>query len=79
MITIFNRKEVYITFRPEDYARIKDILLCNGIEHYTKFGGNNAISGGRRRSYPIGGSFACQFTIYVHKNDYEKAVHLIHK
>lgn len=80
MITIFNRKEAYITFRPEDHFRAKEILSANGIEHYTKFGGSNPVSGGRRRGYySPRRNDSCQYTIYVHKKDLEKATRLIRK
>lgn len=77
MITIFNRRELYITFRPEDYARVKDILRVNGISHYTKF--HNQGTDRNRRSYAIGGNHSCQYTIYVHRDDYDRASRLIHQ
>ena len=80
MFTLLNRKELYITCRPEDYFRVKDILHANGIPHYTKFGGNrNAFSSARRSAYTVGGNYGTEYRIFVRKQDYEAAARLIHQ
>lgn len=79
MITLFNRKELYATFRPEDYFRITDILHANGIPHYTKFGGSRNAGANRRGHYASGGYYATEYRIFVHKQDYEAAVRLINR
>jgi len=79
MITFFNRAELYVTFRPEDYFRIKDILHANGIPHYTKFGGNRSVGAGRRSGYTSTQNNSTQYRIFVHKQDYETAARLIHQ
>ena len=79
MFTLLNRKELYVTYRPEDYFRVKDILHSNGIPHYTKFGGNRtSASSGRRSTCSSGGNFATEYRIFVRKQDYEAAARLIH-
>ena len=80
MFTLLNRKELYITYHPEDYFRIKDILHAAGIPHYTKFGGNRHAASSRRRSaYSSGGNYATQYRIFVKKQDYEAAAKIIHR
>lgn len=79
MITFFNRRELCVTFRPEDYFRIKDILHANGIPHYTKFGNSAAASGARRSTITSGTNQSVEYRIFVHKKDYEAAARLIHR
>lgn len=80
MFTLLNRKELYVTYRPEDYFRVKDILHANGIPHYTKFGGNrSAASSARRSVYTSGGNYATEYRIFVRKQDHDTAAKLIHR
>ena len=79
MFTLLNRKELYITYRPEDYFRVKDKLHANGIPHYTKFGGNRSAFSARRSAYTSGGNYATEYRIFVRKQDYEAAAQLIHR
>ena len=85
MITIFNRKELIITFDMKEYARIRDILEANKIAYYLKISNpavNGSLSGGARRPVVIPGSdhpVPYEHKIYVHKKDYEYAVKLISK
>ena len=78
MITLFNRKELYVTFRPEDYFRVKDILHANGIPHYTNFHNSSVPSSNRRSTIVSGTNTSVEYRIFVHKQDYETAARLIH-
>lgn len=85
MITIFNRKELFITFDMKEYARIRDILEANKIDYYLKITNpavNGSISGGGRRPVVIPSStrpIPYEHKIYVHKKDYEYASKLIYQ
>ena len=81
MLTLFNRRELITTFSMDAQTRVRDILSQNGIDYRVKT--NSHPSGmytrGRTGSYGQNPEFACQYTIYVHRNDYEKAQYLINK
>lgn len=81
MITLFNRKELTITYSMNERARICDILSANGIEYYTKTTNTTAsgFGNGRRGGSTLGINMDCayEYKIYVHKNDYDRAEHLI--
>jgi len=36
MITIFNRKEVYLTYSMSEQVKVRDILSQNNIDYYVK-------------------------------------------
>lgn len=65
MITIFNRKELIITYDMTVQAKIRDILSLNNVDYTINF---------RMGLY---GSTQPEYKIYVHKNDYDKASYLI--
>ena len=83
MITIFNRKELFITFDMKEFARIRDILAANKIPYYLKINSSSyggSLSGGARRTVAIQSSdhpLPYEHKIYVHKKDYEYASKLI--
>lgn len=63
-------------------AEKRDILAANGIDYYVKTkdlqGGGMAFSSRNRTgSLGINWDYAYEYRIYVHKNDYERARHLI--
>ena len=62
MITIFNRKQLIITYDITIQSKIRDILAANGVD-YTIMG--------------LYGSTRAEYKIYVHKKDYEQACYLI--
>ena len=85
MITVFNRAELCITYDLNEQYRIRNILVDNGIPYRVKTKNLTSPSafgtGSRERSGTFGLNMDCiyEYIIYVHKNDYEYASHLIHE
>lgn len=79
MITIFNRKEVFITYDSNEQLRIRNILRDNNIEHFTKCKGRNDWNRGRTGSFGIDMSCNYEYKIFVKRSDYVKAVLAINK
>lgn len=84
MITVFNRKELTITMSMGVQAKIRDILVANNIDYVIKtknFQASPWYSNNRARTGAavINTNYSYEYKIYVHKKDYEKAVHLIRK
>lgn len=75
-IFIWNRKEIRITRDLNTMNKIRDVLSINSIEHFTKT--NGITNTGRHHGVPnIKSDNAYEYRIYVHKDDYEKAVYLL--
>lgn len=66
MITIFNRKELIITYDINIQAKIRDILAVNNIDYTI-----NPIMFSARTYTPA------EYKIYVRKKDFEYACYLI--
>ncbi len=84
MITIFNRKELTITMSMEVQANIRNILSANHINYSIKTKNLQASpwyanSRSRTGSFGINSDYTYEYKIYVHKDDYEKAIKLINK
>ena len=82
MLTIFNRRELYMTYNMNDRIRICDILRANGIDYRLKTTNTTASAmGGRRGGNTLGVNmdYTYEYKIYVHKNDYDRALHLIQR
>lgn len=82
MITVFNRKELFITMEMNRQAEIRDILSQNGIDYIVKTTNpeTSPILGNRRAhtgSFGINPNYSYEYKIYVHKKDFEKAASLI--
>ena len=82
MITIFNRKELLVTMDMNKQANVRDILSSNGIPYEiktTNLQSSQAVGSrrGRYGSFGVNQKFSYEYKIYVHKNDYDKAVGLI--
>ena len=82
MITIFNRKELLVTMDIKKQASIRGILSANKIPYITKttnvmdpqaFGSHR----GHQGSLGVNQNYSYEYKIYVHKNDYDKAVGVI--
>ena len=82
MITIFNRKELFITMDMGRQAEVCNNLSANGIKHTVKvtnlqrtaaFGWNR----GRVGTFGVNLNHSYEYKIYVHKNDFEYALSLI--
>ena len=83
MITIFNRKELLMTFSMQEQYRVRDILSANGIDYKVKTVNPSARSyvggsaRGRSGSFGINSDAAYQYYIYVQAKDYGWAKSLI--
>ena len=82
MITIFNRKELLITYDMKRQAEFRNVLSANGIDYKVKtinLQSASVIGSSRARtgSYGINQNNSCEYKIYVHKKDYENALKLI--
>ncbi len=77
MITIFNRREVYLTSSLQRQIQIRNILEDNGIETLVKINSNirNRGSYGFMLNDRVGESEAYinEYKIYVHRKDFEIA------
>ena len=82
MITIFKRKELSVTLSMEVQSKIREILTANNIDYLIKTKNLQAspwLSNNRARtgSAFINSANSYEYKIYVRKEDYEKAIHLI--
>lgn len=82
MITIFNRKELLITFDMKHQANVRDVLTANGIDYTVKVINRQTadiICSNRTRlgSFGTNQNSAYEYKIYVHKKDCNKALGLI--
>lgn len=77
MITICNRKELYIGSSMEDFNEIRKLLTHNEIPYKYKM--INREDANRRNFTVFKRDMAVQYIyyIYVHKKDYDKALFLI--
>ncbi|HBF64963.1 MAG TPA: hypothetical protein DDW34_03425 [Clostridium sp.] len=72
MITIFNRKELFITYSLEKQAEIRNLLSAHKIEYTISTMGNTWQA--NSRGFGINTLAQIEYKIYVKKKDYEKAV-----
>lgn len=83
MITIFNRKELIITFDLEKQAKIRSLLVANNIKYLVKVVNRSSPSpcaaGTRSRMGNFGENLSheYEYKIYVHKNDYSEAASIV--
>ena len=82
MITIFNRKELLVTMDMKKQADVRDALSANSIPYIINTTNLvNSQAFGSRRGYQgslgVNQNYSYEYKIYVHKNDYDKAVGLI--
>ena len=70
MITIFNRQELIVLSDSGRYLDIKQCLTTAVIPHHTRFMGG----GGTARRGSAAGYHQPLYRIYVHRNDYDRAV-----
>jgi hypothetical protein len=82
MITIFNRKELLVTFDIKRQNDVRDILSANGIDYVVKVnGGQNSMALGASRardgSFSMNSNLAYEYKIYVHKKDYDYSASII--
>jgi hypothetical protein len=69
MLTIFNRKEVFLTYSVKDQADAKEILSNNNIKYRIKSKTNKSGIGSIDNAY--------EYRIFVHKDNWAKAKYLL--
>ena len=85
MITRFNRKELTATFDLNEQARIRKVLVEEGIDYSVKTVNRLSAStfsvGSRARTGTYGQNTDAmtEYIIYVKKAEYERAIYLIQK
>lgn len=85
MITIFNRKEIYLTYSMSEQAKIRDKLSRSNIKYYVRtinrMSPSPFASGMRGRTGSFGQNIDLkyEYIIYVHKKDYEQAKYVINQ
>lgn len=83
MITIFNRKEICLTYDIKRQSEVRDILQGAGIDYRIRtINRTNTVAvraGTRAYTGTIGRDQMrdYEYHIYVHKDDYEEAMFLI--
>ncbi|WP_298021945.1 hypothetical protein [uncultured Dysosmobacter sp.] len=76
MITIFNRRELITTVPQKKLFKIREALFSAGVSSYTKTRGLGASAASRARGMvpPAVQDYALTYTIYVRKEDYDRAL-----
>ena len=83
MIHLFNRKEFILTWDMSELSKIRDILASNNVEYIVRTRNMSrtspfdASSRGRTGTLGMRTDAMYQYTIYVRKEDYERARVLI--
>ena len=77
MITIFNGKELLVTYDVERFANARDDLKNAGIEFKarSKFFNGKAVSANKHSNHR---KYGTTYFIYVKESDYTRAIHTIH-
>ena len=85
MITVFNRKELTVTFDINEQARVRTLLAGEGIDYSVKtvnrLSASSFSAGSRVRTGTYGQNTDAmtEYVIYVKKADYERAAKVIQK
>ena len=80
MLTIFNRRELAVTMDMQRQAEIRNILSDHGVQYLVRThssGGSSFGSRGRMGSFGLEPALTYEYKIYVHKDDYARALALI--
>ncbi|NCC15068.1 MAG: hypothetical protein EOM28_01760 [Clostridia bacterium] len=77
MITILNRKELFITYSLQKQAEIQNLLSAHNIEYSISVLGNVMQSNTRGFGIRVETQTECKF--YVKKKDYEEAVFILNQ
>ena len=80
MITIFNKKELITTYDVNEYANARDDLKDAYIDFRirTRRPKFQAVPINKNITY-IGRKYATEYTIFVKDEDYNRALHIIHR
>jgi hypothetical protein len=82
---LFNKEDVYIGYSIEELSKVRDTLENEGIKYSYKVvnrSGQWSRRGTRRGtfgSYGINMDYEKQYTVYVHRKDFERAKHLVNR
>lgn len=85
MITLFNRKELTVTYDINEQARVRTLLAGEGIDYFVKtvnrLSASSFAAGSRVRTGTYGQNTEAmtEYIIYVKKAEYEKAANLLQK
>ena len=81
MIHIFNRREILLSCDLQQVNDLRELLRANQIDYFVKVSGPRSASSmgaGRNRIYSFGPNRnPDRYTVYVHKADWEYALHLL--
>jgi len=87
LITIFNRKELYITYSMEEQARIRNLLSSHNIDYTLSTLSvydilsilANTMQSSPRGAYGRRDFNQTQYRFYVKKSDYDEALAIMNK
>jgi len=78
---MFNRRELLMSYDLQQVSDLRELLRANRIDYYVKASGPRSaasIGAGRSRMYSFGHDRNMErYTVYVHKADWEYAMHLL--
>jgi len=82
LITVFNRRELFITYSMEALSRVRDALDAGGIPHYVRtrnLTSPTAYTDARAGAGSFGSDMnaSYEYKIYVHRKDCERACAVI--
>ena len=81
MIHIFNRRELLISYDLRQVNNLRERLRAGRIDCFVKVTGPRSaasIGAGRNRTYSFGHDRGMEcYTVYIHKTDWEYAMHLL--
>lgn len=77
MITIFNRRELFVTLSMEKQLEVRQLLSEAGIDYVLRT--KSLTGGGHSGQFGIHSSVALEYRFYVHKEDEERARHVINR
>lgn len=78
MIWLFNRKEVLLTRSAEVWSNACGALVSGGVPYITRTRTGGLIDSNRYRGVAfVRQDAACEYRIYVHRKDLDRAVYLL--
>lgn len=78
-VTIFNRRELLVTFNMEEHYRVRDVLAAEGIPYYVKMDNIGGDIRGELGNTGMNQMSSYEHIIYVRREDYEEAVYQMKK
>lgn len=78
MLTVFNRRELIALLSQETFFRVREALSAAGIDSHVKLGGAaRAAERARHGTAGLRQAALYTYTVYVHRDDYDRAVAVI--